>query len=38
MVATDDTLYMGFGFEGISDAATRNAVMGKAAAYLLRDE
>jgi Zinc carboxypeptidase len=38
VVATDDTLYMGFGFEGISDAATRNAVMGEAVAYLLRDE
>jgi hypothetical protein len=36
VVATDDTLYMGFGFEGISDVATRNAVMGQAVAYLLR--
>jgi murein tripeptide amidase MpaA len=36
VVATDDTLYMGFGFEGISDAATRDEVMGDAIAYLLR--
>jgi len=26
---------MGFGFEGITDAATRNEVMGKAMDYLL---
>ncbi|HEY3140181.1 MAG TPA: M14 family metallopeptidase [Acidimicrobiales bacterium] len=36
VVATPSTLYMGFGFEGISDAATRVAVMGKAVEYLLR--
>ena len=35
MIATPDTLYMGFGFEGITDAATRNEVMGKAMDYLL---
>jgi hypothetical protein len=35
VVATASTLYMGFGFEGISDAATRNAVMGAAIDYLL---
>jgi hypothetical protein len=35
-VATDDTLYMGFGLEGITGAATRNAVMGRAINYLLR--
>jgi hypothetical protein len=35
-VATDDTLLMGFGLEGISDAATRNAVMGRTMQYLLR--
>jgi zinc carboxypeptidase len=35
VVATPDTLYMGFGFEGITDAATRNEVMGKAMDYLL---
>jgi hypothetical protein len=36
VVATDDTIYMGFGFEGISDTSTRNAVMGRAMEYLLR--
>ena len=36
VVATDDTLYMGFGFEGISDAATRREVMDRAMDYLLR--
>jgi hypothetical protein len=36
VVATNDTLYMGFGFEGISTAAARNTVMGRAMAYLLR--
>jgi hypothetical protein len=35
-IATPDTLYMGFGFEGISDAAKRNEVMGRAVQYLLR--
>ena len=35
VVATDDTLYMGFGFEGITDAATREVVMGRAMEYLL---
>jgi hypothetical protein len=35
-VATPDTLYMGFGFEGISDAATRNEIMGRTIDYLLR--
>jgi hypothetical protein len=35
-VATDDTLYFGFGFEGISGASTRSAVMGRAIDYLLR--
>jgi len=35
VIATPDTLYMGFGFEGITDAATRNEVMGKAMDYLL---
>ncbi|MQA64132.1 MAG: zinc carboxypeptidase [Actinophytocola sp.] len=34
-VATEDTLYLGFGFEGISDGATRNAVMGSALQHLL---
>jgi hypothetical protein len=36
VVATDDTLYMGFGVEGISDAATRKTVLGRAVDYLLR--
>jgi hypothetical protein len=36
VVATDDTLYMGFGFEGIQTATQRNAVMGRAMNYLLR--
>jgi hypothetical protein len=35
-VATGDTLYMGFGFEGITDASTRNQIMGRAIDYLLR--
>jgi hypothetical protein len=35
-VATDDTLYLGFGLEGITGAATRNAVMDRAMDYLLR--
>ena len=35
-VATPDTLYMGFGFEGITGAQTRKEVMQRAVAYLLR--
>jgi hypothetical protein len=35
VVATDDTLYMGFGFEGISGAARRNEIMGRSIDYLL---
>ena len=35
-IATPDTLYMGFGLEGISDAAARNQVMDRAIDYLLR--
>jgi hypothetical protein len=35
VVSTDDTLYFGFGFEGISDAARRNEVMGASMDYLL---
>ena len=35
-VATPDTVYLGFGFEGISDAATRSLLMGRAVEYLLR--
>jgi len=36
VVATDDTLYMGFGLEGIRTQAQRNAVMGRSMNYLLR--
>jgi bacillopeptidase F (M6 metalloprotease family) len=36
VVATEDTLYMGFGIEGITDAATREEVLGRAVDYLLR--
>jgi zinc carboxypeptidase/immune inhibitor InhA-like protein len=35
VIQTADTVYMGFGFEGITDAATRNAVIGKVMTYLL---
>ncbi len=35
-VATPDTLYMGFGLEGITGASTRNEVMDRAIDYLLR--
>ena len=35
-VATDDTVYMGFGLEGITGADNRNAVMGRTMQYLLR--
>jgi hypothetical protein len=36
VVATPDTLYMGFGLEGITDAATRAEVMRRSMDYLLR--
>jgi hypothetical protein len=32
---TEDTIYFGFGFEGITDAADRYEVMGRAISYLL---
>ena len=35
-VATPDTLYMGFGLEGITGADTRKGVMQRAVDYLLR--
>jgi hypothetical protein len=35
VVSTDDSLFFGFGFEGISDAADRNQVMGRSINYLL---
>jgi hypothetical protein len=36
VVETADTLYMGFGLEGITGADTRKAVLGNAMSYLLR--
>ena len=36
VIATPDTVYMGFGLEGITGAATRNNVMERAIEYLLR--
>ncbi|GAB2812899.1 M14 family metallopeptidase [Lentzea nigeriaca] len=35
VVSTADTLYFGFGFEGITSAAVRNAVMSRSMKYLL---
>jgi hypothetical protein len=35
-ITTDDSVYLGFGFEGISGATTRASVMGRAMSYLLR--
>jgi hypothetical protein len=35
-VATPDTVYMGHGFEGITDALKRKELMGRAITYLLR--
>jgi hypothetical protein len=35
VIGTPQSLYMGFGFEGITDAATRNEVMGRALDHLL---
>jgi len=35
VVSTEDTLYFGFGFEGITDAETRTEVMGRAMDFLL---
>ena len=35
-VATDDTVLMGFGIEGVTDAANRNALVGRTVQYLLR--
>jgi hypothetical protein len=36
VVTTPDTLYFGFGLEGVSTADSRNAVLGRAMTYLLR--
>ncbi len=35
VVSTDDSLFFGFGFEGISTAAQRNEVLGRSMNYLL---
>jgi len=35
-ITTNDTIYLGFGFEGISTPAARAAVMRRATDYLLR--
>jgi hypothetical protein len=35
-ITTEDTIYFGFGFEGIATPAARNAVMDRAIRYLLR--
>ena len=35
VTTTPDTIYFGFGFEGITDAADRNEVMGRAMRHLL---
>jgi hypothetical protein len=35
VVSTPDTLWFGFGFEGITDEAARNEVMARAMEYLL---
>ncbi len=36
VVRTGDTIYLGFGLEGITGSDNRNAVLGKAMSYLLR--
>jgi Zinc carboxypeptidase/Immune inhibitor A-like, MAM domain len=36
VIATPDTVYMGFGFEGITGSATRKEIMDRVVAYLLR--
>ena len=35
MIATPDTVYMGFGLEGITGAATRNEIMDRVIDHLL---
>ena len=35
-ITTDNTIYFGFGFEGIATPDARNTVMGRVMAYLLR--
>ena len=34
MVSTDDSLFFGFGFEGVSTAAQRNDLLGRSMNYL----
>ncbi len=36
VIATPDTVYMGFGFEGITGSTTRNEIMDRVVKYLLR--
>jgi hypothetical protein len=36
VIGTPDTVYMGFGFEGITGGATRNQIMDRVVDYLLR--
>jgi hypothetical protein len=36
VVETADTLYMGFGLEGVSGSGTRNTIIGRAMSYLLK--
>jgi hypothetical protein len=36
VVRTGDTIYTGFGLEGVTGAATRNTIVGNAMSYLLR--
>jgi murein tripeptide amidase MpaA len=36
VIATPDSVYMGFGFEGITGSATRNEIMDRVVDYLLR--
>jgi hypothetical protein len=36
VVTTENSLYFGFGFEGIAEPSTREAVMRQAMEYLLR--
>jgi hypothetical protein len=35
-ITTPDTIYLGFGLEGVSGPATRAAIAGRALTYLLR--
>ena len=37
-ISTPDSIYFGFGFEGISTPSTRNAVMGRAMDFLLESD